>query len=233
MADFFWFRIRNGRGVEPLPPTGSADRAGWMGQSDLLAVFAGAHGLANGLDAILDAAAELLRRGRLDIKLALIGDGMLKQRLVARAQTENLTNVLFLAPRRKQQLAELMAGADLGLQILADVPAFYYGTSPNKFFDYIAAGLPVLNNYPGWLAEKIMECGCGFVVPPRNPQAFADALEAAATDRIGLREKGAKASQLARTEFARGRLAEEWQAWVLGGMRSNTAALQCSAVQLS
>jgi hypothetical protein len=33
-----------------------------------------------------------------------------------------------------------MASADVGMQILANVPAFYYGTSPNKFFDYISAG---------------------------------------------------------------------------------------------
>jgi hypothetical protein len=51
----------------------------------------------------------------------------------------------------KEKLSGLMKSAGLGLQILANVPAFYYGTSPNKFFDYIAAELPVLNNYPGWL----------------------------------------------------------------------------------
>ena len=50
-----------------------------------------------------------------------------------------------------------MEGADIGLQILQDVPAFYNGTSPNKFFDYISAGLPVLNNYPGWIARLIQK----------------------------------------------------------------------------
>ena len=55
------------------------------------------------------------------------------------------------AYKDKEKLSGLMKSADLGLQILANVPAFYYGTSPNKFFDYIAAGLPVLNNYPGRL----------------------------------------------------------------------------------
>ena len=45
----------------------------------------------------------------------------------------------------------LKTEADLGLMILKNIPAFYYGTSPNKFFDYISLGLPVLNNYPGWI----------------------------------------------------------------------------------
>ena len=60
--------------------------------------------------------------------------------------------------------------------ILANIPAFYYCTSPNKFFDYISSGLPVLNNYPGWLAEMIKEHQCGIAVPPGDPVAFADAL---------------------------------------------------------
>jgi len=100
---------------------------------DLLAVFAGTHGLANGLDAVLDAAAELKRRGRDDIKLLLIGQGKLKPGLQARAQREGLGNVVFHDPVNKARLAGLMAATDVGIQSLANVPAFYYGTSPNKF----------------------------------------------------------------------------------------------------
>ena len=61
--------------------------------------------------------------------------------------------------------------------ILANVPAFYFGTSPNKFCDYIASGLPVVINYPGWLAQIIRENECGIYVPPEDPEKFADALE--------------------------------------------------------
>jgi len=60
----------------------------------------------------------------------------------------------------------------VGLQILDNVPAFYDGTSPNKCFDYLAAGLPMLINYPGWLADLVQECQCGYAVPPESPQAF-------------------------------------------------------------
>jgi glycosyltransferase involved in cell wall biosynthesis len=178
--------------------------------SDLLAVYAGTHGMANGLDAVLDAAAELKRRQRDDIKILLIGDGKLKPALAARAEREGLTNVIFSAPVNKTRLAGLMAATDIGMQILADVPAFYYGTSPNKFFDYIASGLPVLNNYPGWLAELIAKNQCGFAVPPRDPSAFADALEAAAKDREALRKMGKRARDLAKAEFSREMLADRW-----------------------
>lgn len=187
---------------------------------DLMAVFAGTHGLANGLDAVLDAAKELKRRGREDIKLLLIGQGKLKPALQARAQLEGLDNVIFHEPVNKARLAGLMAATDLGLQILDNVPAFYYGTSPNKFFDYIAAGLPVLNNYPGWLAELIQEHSCGFAVPPANPMAFADALEQAAGNREALKAMGARGHALAMQAFDRAALADRWVDWLTGALQS-------------
>jgi glycosyltransferase involved in cell wall biosynthesis len=182
---------------------------------DLLIVYAGTHGIANGLDAVLDAAIELKRRGRNDIKILLIGKGKLKAQLQARAQQENLNNVVFYDPVNKARLADLMANTDVGLQILDNVPAFYYGTSPNKFFDYIAAGVPVLNNYPGWLAELINQHQCGFSVPPDDPAAFADALEQAARDRVALKSMGTRARNLAEKNFDRNMLANRWVNWVI------------------
>ncbi|EIK51942.1 group 1 glycosyl transferase [Stutzerimonas stutzeri TS44] len=183
---------------------------------DLLAVFAGTHGMANGLDAVLDAAVELKRRGRDDIKLLLIGQGKLKPALQARAQREALDSVVFHEPVNKSRLAGLMASTDVGLQVLANVPAFYYGTSPNKFFDYIAAGLPVLNNYPGWLAGMIRDNQCGFSVEAENPQAFADALEQAASDRTAAKEMGKRGRELAEREFDRELLANRFVDWLEG-----------------
>jgi glycosyltransferase involved in cell wall biosynthesis len=184
--------------------------------TDLMAVFAGTHGLANGLDAVLNAAYELKKRGRKDIKLLLIGQGRLKASLQERANLKGLSNVVFHDPINKSRLAGLLASADVGLQILANVPAFYYGTSPNKFFDYIAAGLPVLNNYPGWLAEMSEEYKCGFAVMPDDPISFANALESAADNRHLLEGMGKNAQLLAELEFSRVNLADEWVDWVVG-----------------
>lgn len=178
--------------------------------TDLMAVFAGTHGMANGLDAVLDAAAELKRRGRHDIKLLLIGNGKLKPALQQRAAREGLDNVVFHEPVNKTRLSGLMAATDVGLQVLANVPAFYFGTSPNKFFDYIAAGLPVLNNYPGWLAGMIQDNACGFSVAPDSPTAFADALEQAAADRGALKAMGQRGRALAEREFDRALLSDRW-----------------------
>ena len=194
--------------------------------TDLMAVFAGTHGLANGLDAVLDAAAELKRRGREDIKLLLIGNGKLKPVLQQRAAHEGLNNVVFHDPVNKNRLAGLMAATDLGMQVLANVPAFYFGTSPNKFFDYIAAGLPVLNNYPGWLAGMIEDSACGFAVAPDSPTAFADALESAAADRDELKAMGLRGRVLAERAFDRELLSNRWvdtleNTWRAYGIKKN------------
>jgi glycosyltransferase involved in cell wall biosynthesis len=110
----------------------------------------------------------------------------------------------------KRRLAEILGAADVGLMLLADVPAFYYGTSPNKFFDYISAGLPVLNNYPGWLAGLIEENQCGIAVPPGQPEVFADALEKLSDDADRCCEMGRQARRLAEQRFDRLRLAAEF-----------------------
>ena len=174
------------------------------------AVFTGAHGIANGLDAVLDAALELKRRDRTDIELTFIGDGKLKPQLQSRAKAEGLDQCVFLDPVPKNRLAAMLPEFDVGLMILANVPAFYYGTSPNKFFDYLASGLPVLNNYPGWLAELIDKHECGLAVGPDDPVAFADALIRLADrpeERAGM---GQNARRLAEGLFSRTKLAREF-----------------------
>ncbi len=208
--------IPNGCDLDIFASEHQAWRPEGVQATDLMAIFTGTHGLANGLNAVLDAAVELKKRQRTDIKLVLVGDGMQKKALLERAVELQLDNVIFHDPVNKAKLAGLMASADIGLQILANVPAFYYGTSPNKFFDYISAGLPVLNNYPGWLAELITKEQCGFAVLPENPQAFADALEQAANQREQLIEMGRNSQQVAKEQFNRSILSQKFSDWVTG-----------------
>lgn len=211
--------VPNGCDLDLFASPAEAWRPNGVRDDQLLAIFTGTHGNANGLDAVLNAAAVLKERGRDDIRIALVGQGREKPKLIAEAEERRLDNVLFLEPVPKTKLTGLMAGADLGLQVLRNVPAFYFGTSPNKFFDYISAGLPVLNNYPGWLAGLVGESDCGFAVPPDDPSAFADALIEAAEHRDALRQKGVNARELAQTRFARSELSDDWVQWVTGAAR--------------
>lgn len=172
------------------------------------AIFTGAHGLANGLDSVLNAANVLLKRGfEKEISIFLIGDGMEKERLIKRSEMEGLKNCTFLQPVSKLELASILPEFDVGLMVLKNVPAFYYGTSPNKFFDYISSGIPVLNNYPGWLSDLIAEYDCGIHVTPENPISFADALIDFYRFPKMRVEMGEKARKLAEEFFDRKKLA--------------------------
>jgi len=183
-------------------------------ETDLMAVFTGAHGVANGLDAVIRTAEILMKRDRNDIKLVFIGNGKLKPELIAETEEKKLNNCIFLDPVPKLELASYMKGANIGLMILANIPAFYYGTSPNKFFDYLSIGLPVLNNYPGWLAGMIREHECGYAVEPDNAEQFADVLEKAADNRQQLQLMGEKAKGLGQKEFDRKKLATRFVTWL-------------------
>lgn len=193
-----------------MPEAGPGPSVDGIGDDQFVAVFAGAHGQANGLDAVLDAAKELKRRGRKDITLLLVGDGKMKPGLQARAEKEGLTNVIFRGTIPKRELAKIMQRADAGLMVLANIEAFYFGTSPNKFFDYISVGLPVINNYPGWLASLIEQHRCGVACPPEDPSSFAEALIRLAGNPDETKAMGRHARQLAEAEFDRRVLADRF-----------------------
>lgn len=174
-------------------------------------VFTGAHGLANGLDAVLDAVLELKRRGVQGIRFVFIGRGSQRDRLIQRSRDEGTADMIsWIEPVPRSELATILPRMDVGMMILKNLPAFYYGTSPNKFFDYISSGLPVLNNYPGWLANMIGENNCGRIAPPDDPQAFADAVLWLRDHRGELAGMGQRARNLAESQFAREQLGTQF-----------------------
>lgn len=182
---------------------------------DFRLVFTGAHGRANGLDAVLDAAAELVRRGEKGIRFCFIGQGSERDRLVQRSRDEGTDRMISwqtFVP--KEELARLLPRMDAGMMILANHPGFYYGTSPNKFFDYISCGIPVLNNYPGWVAGMLEKYRCGVVVPPGDAKAFADACVWMRDHRDECEAMGPRGRALAEAEFDRKRLGREFVKWL-------------------
>jgi glycosyltransferase involved in cell wall biosynthesis len=175
------------------------------------AVFTGAHGVANGLNAVLDVAKYLIEKGERGIEFHFIGDGKLKPDLVKRAEKQQLENCIFLDPMPKLTLFQYLHDrADIGLMILDDIPAFYNGTSPNKFFDYLALGLPVLNNYPGWVASLIKDYDCGVVVPPGEVNRFAKALIELKKSRLVRKRMSQNSLRLSETKFDRKKLASNF-----------------------
>jgi glycosyltransferase involved in cell wall biosynthesis len=108
-----------------------------------IAVYAGSHGMANHLDAVLDSA-RITRESNPRIHYLLIGDGQEKARLLQRQKNEGLDNVIFMPPVNKECIPAILRQVDVGLLPLMDSPVFRWGISPNKLYDYMAAALPVI-----------------------------------------------------------------------------------------
>ena len=184
-----------------IPPWRPED----AGSHEILAVYAGAHGRANGLGFLLEVARLLQAAGERRIRLILVGEGSETPALMREAARLALTNLSFLAPLPKRELAGLLAGSQAGLLCLAPVPEFAEWTAPNKLMDYLAAGLPILSNVPGEAARLLAAGGCGETCT--EPVALAQALTRLATE-AGRREAmGLAARQLAEREHDRRRLA--------------------------
>ena len=170
------------------------------------AIYFGAMGLANGLEYVIEAARILAERGNNKIVFVLHGSGGKRAELEKMASKYELTNVIFsnLVPD-KEQLARIVAGCDVCMTIYR--AAKEHTWSPNKMFDALAAGKPVLINVPGWLGETIENNNCGRCLDADRPQMLADALEELAADRELCRRMGKNARELAEREFDRVKLA--------------------------
>ena len=152
---------------------GTAQRRELAFEGKFSLAYVGTMGVANGLNFVLDAAAELKRRQVDDIVLILHGDGMQRAALEERALRDGLDNVKFSGPTPKHQVAELVAAVDVCMTIFKNVPVLQT-CSPNKLFDALAAGKPILTNMPGWLADIAEKDKTGVFVEPDNAVDFAD-----------------------------------------------------------
>lgn len=153
-----------------VDPTAFRDGSG-SGDGETVFIYAGAHGAANGLEVVLDAAARVQDCD--DIRFRLIGDGPSKRGLQSRAGQLGLTNVEFRDPIPKSEIPQAFAEADAALMILRDAPLFRFAVSPNKLFDYFAAGLPVISNVPGEVGDMVRDADAGLNVPPADPVSLA------------------------------------------------------------
>lgn len=139
------------------------------------AMYLGAHGRANALDVLLDAAKVAQDQGHQEIEFILVGDGPEKPRLVERARELGLTNMRFRDPIPKTEVPKALGDATATLLVLHDLPLYRYGISLNKLFDYLAAGKPlIIAGDP--VNNPVKQTHCGLTVPPRNPEALAEAI---------------------------------------------------------
>ncbi|MDA2936709.1 glycosyltransferase family 4 protein [Acidobacteria bacterium AH-259-A15] len=152
---------------------GEEVRREWELEDKFVAVYAGAHGLANDLETVLLAAKRL--EVYPDIIFVLVGDGKERPNLLRRAEELSLLNVHFIAAQPKASVSSFLAAADVCIAILKDIPMFST-TYPNKVFDYMASGRPIILAIDGAIREVVETAGGGIFVQPGSPQALAEAV---------------------------------------------------------
>jgi len=167
-------------------------------------VHAGAMGRVNGLDAIVQLAARFRDDPR--ILFALVGEGGEKARLVEQAAREGLSNLRIHPGVPKRRMPALMAAADVGLMTVMPAPILEHN-SANKFFDYLAAGKPVVLNYGGWMRDTLEGAGAGLGCAMGDEDAFFRNVGELAKNTELRRSMGRAARQLALTRFNRDDLA--------------------------
>ncbi|MQC26769.1 MAG: glycosyltransferase WbuB [Chloroflexi bacterium] len=174
-------------------------------------LYAGAHGMSNDLGIVLEAASQL--RQDPAIHLVLLGDGKDKLALQQRAAELMLDNITFVPPIPKSGMPDALAAADACLAILKPLE-LYATVYPNKVFDYMAAGRPVLLAIDGVIRTVVEEAGAGIFVPPGDPAALAAAIRGLAADPKSARKMGLAGRAHLLAHFNRPEIAAQMQALI-------------------
>ncbi len=169
--------------------------------------YAGAIGPSNAVEEQVPSAARtLLERDRNDIVFIIAGDGRSMPAL--EAAVADLPNVHLVGSLPKRDVPVLTRSADVLMTLFADIPILATN-SPNKFFDGLASGRPMIVNSPGWTRELVEQADCGVYVRAGDGPALAGAIQRLADD-VELRlSMGRNARALAEERFGREQLAEQ------------------------
>ncbi|MEP7106935.1 MAG: glycosyltransferase family 4 protein [Ferruginibacter sp.] len=154
------------------------------------AIYTGNIGMVNNSYWLYQAAKVLKVKGREDIVILLIGEGQQREELVALAVKENIKNFIRIGLMPKSELIAYIQQAFVSLVPLKGTPVLDT-SSPNKFFESLAAGIPVIQNTHGWMKDFLIEHEVGFTLDPNDPEQLADKLiwmkdNPAATARMGI-----------------------------------------------
>lgn len=170
----------------------------------LVAAYVGTHGMAHGLDTILDAA-ELLREDS-RIVFVLVGDGAERRRLQSRKDEMKLDNVFILGQLPKEAMPGVWAATDASLILLRHNDLFKT-VLPSKIFEAMAMRRPIILGVDGEARALLEEAGAGIAITPESAEELAAAVTRLANDRdLGARF-GASGRAHVREHYDREKLA--------------------------
>jgi glycosyltransferase involved in cell wall biosynthesis len=144
-------------------------------------VYTGNIGVVNNSFLLAKIALHLKERGRLDIKVKVVGDGQILSKLILMKKNLNLDNLIILGSINKEALKIHLQSAMFCVLPLMDRPILDT-SSPNKFYEALISGLPVLQTTNGWIARFLENNQCGLTFSENDLAPFISKIEALIDD---------------------------------------------------
>jgi glycosyltransferase involved in cell wall biosynthesis len=212
------FLMTNGVDMDRFPPRPDGARDAALARElgidvKFVAGYAGLHGLAQGLDTVLEVARLLADRP--DMVIALVGNGPEKKSLAFRSAAQGLRNVRFIDAQPAGRMPAVLALFDAALIPLKRHPLFA-GALPSKMFEAMAAGIPLVLSVEGEASRLVEKAQAGICVEPENAGAIAGALVRLHEDKAAGRTMGGNGRQYVQRHYNRETIAAEFEKLLIG-----------------
>ncbi|GMQ35175.1 glycosyltransferase family 4 protein [Algoriphagus taiwanensis] len=173
-----------------------------FGLSDSLTIsYTGALGQVNAVEELLQLAEMAKIEGK-NWNFLIMGKGSHEEILKKKAQEMGLDQVRFIPFGPKEKVNQILSVTDLAWISFAHLPVLKTN-SPNKFFDALAAGKPILVNHKGWVYDLVKTHQIGIsCLPGKMEKAFAK-LENLEQNKEELKSMGIRSRKLAETYFSK------------------------------
>jgi glycosyltransferase involved in cell wall biosynthesis len=206
--DVATYHLSNGVDVESFKPSGESPPAAIKRSKpdECLFVYAGLHGIAQGLEMVIDACA-MTEQTDVAIRTVFVGAGPVKHSLVKKRDNLLLSRVQFIDPLPHQQIPATLAAADA---IIVSLTKRIIGAVPSKLYEAMAAGKPVVLVAEGEAATIVKESNCGLVVKPGDVAALADAMRRLAKSPQLRAHLGMNGIKAAREKYNRARIGAQF-----------------------
>ncbi len=170
-----------------------------LGANTFKVIYFGSFGAVNDMRYILEVAREMKKYR--NIEFIILGDGSAREEMVNFITKNQLNNIKLFSSQPMSIIVELVNLADVSIMAVANHPILKL-CSPNKFFDTLAAGKPMIINFGGWIGDLLVKNKCGYNVYPYGPSAMADKIIKLSNSPQLIKNMGKAARELAIKEFS-------------------------------
>jgi len=194
---------------QPQPAAGGRLRREWGLEGKFIVLYAGIHGLAQGMEALVEAAR--LLQDQPDIHFVFVGEGPKKSAVAALKEAYKLQNLTMLAERPTKEMPAFLSAANVALAPLRKL-ALFQGALPSKMFDAWACACPIVLSIEGEARRVLEEANAGVYAEPENPASIAAAIKSLRDAPGRAKELGANGRRYVEENYSRERMAQHLEA---------------------